>query len=217
MRRLLLANAVILSLTACGSFPFGRARPDSESTQPHCGNDEVRGTMPRGHADLELRDIHYNGDTLEGVLLISAVGGPLCFDQRLIPGWDVTLDWVWDCSREPSEPVASLVIHSFPRPSSEGHVLLLEPGYWYGGPISLPLFMSETPVGKRNPECVEVSLSLLSLKSGPAGRVRARAWREPPTMLDGGVPSDGGVTPQAAPSPDDVSPGRVWVPFRDSQ
>jgi hypothetical protein len=211
MRRRLLANVMFLSLTACGGFPFGKARPNSEMRTPGCANDEAHGTMKRGHADLELRDVHYTGDTLEGTLLIGAVGGSVCFDKRLITGWDVTLDWVWDCSKEPSDPVPFMVIHSFPRPATDGHVLRLEPGYWYGGPISMPLFMSEQPAGKRNPDCVEVSLTLRPLEGPPAGRVRVRARRDSP------APADAGVTPEAEPSPDDVNPRRVWVPYRDEQ
>ena len=186
-----------------------------DTTKSPCGNGG--GMVERGHADLELREAHYDGESLAGTLLISAVGGNICIDKRLVPGWDVTLDWVWDCTQEISTPVASLTIHTFPRPSSDGEVMILEPGYWYGGPIQMPLFMSEHATGKRNPDCVEVSLSLLPLEGGPAGRVRVRAQREPSMSADGGVLLDVGMSPGAEPSPDDVSPGRVWVPFRDGQ
>ncbi len=81
----------------------------------------------------------------------------------------------------------------------------------------MPLFMSEDATGKRNPDCVEVSFSLLPLEGGPAGRVRVRAQRDPPMSTDGVVVPDGGMPPEPEPSPDDVNPGRVWVPFRDGQ
>jgi hypothetical protein len=223
MKMHLFASIMLLLLMACRGFPFGQVRPSSETGKSPCAIGAERGGMSRGSANLELRDVHYDGETLEGTLLIGAVGGSLCFDKRLITGWDVTLDWVWDCTQEISNPVASLTIHTFPRPSSDGEVMILEPGYWYGGPIQMPLFMSEHAPGKRNPDCVEVSLSLLPLEGGPAGRVRVRAWRDSRQPLDsglspdGGVSSDGGVSPEAEPSPDDVNPGRVWVPFRHGQ
>jgi hypothetical protein len=215
MRRLLLANVMLLSLMACGVFPFGRARKSSETTKPRCENDG--GAVGRGHADLELREAHYNGEFLAGTLLIGAIGGNICIDKRLVPGWDVTLDSVSDCSKESMDPVPFMVIHSFSRPPSDGHVLILEPGYWYGGPINMPLFMSEQPTGKRNPDCVDVSLTLHPLEGPPVDSVRVRAWRDSRLPPDGGVSPDGGLSLEAEPSPDDVNPGRVWVPFRDGQ
>jgi hypothetical protein len=195
MKRYLFASVMFLVLMACGHFPFGRARPGPEPRESPCALAAERGELSRGSANLELRDVHYNGDTLEGTLLIGAVGGSLCFDKRLMTGWDVTLDWVWDCTQEISKPVAAMTVHTFPRPSSAGEVMILEPGYWYGGPIRMPLFMSEDATGKRNPDCVEVSLSLLPLEGGPSGRVRVRAQIESPTSADGGVLPDGGVAP----------------------
>jgi len=216
MNGLLLASVMLFLLVACGGFPFRRANPSPETRESLCSSNGARSPMISASAELELRDVRYTGDTLEGTLLISAVGGSLCLDKRLISGWDVTLDGVWECTSEISAPVAYMNIHPFPRPSSEGQVLTLEPGYWYGAPIRVPLFPIEQPTGKRNPDCVEVSLSLTTLEDRTAGSVRVRAHRDPPLPADGGVPQDGGVLPEPELSPDDVNPGRVWVPFKDS-
>jgi hypothetical protein len=208
--RLTIAIAGLLLMAACGGFPFWRARPESEE-KAFCEGDAARDTKGRGRAELELRNIHYDGDTLAGTLLIGAVGGNLCLDKRMIPGMAVSADGVWDCTPAISNPVPFMVVDYYVSPLRHEDVLILESGYWYGAPVRVPLFVTEQPAGKRNPDCVEVSLTLYPLQGGPAGRVRVRARRDSP------APADAGVTPEAEPSPDDVNPGRVWVPYRDEQ
>lgn len=213
---LLFASAMLAGLTACSGFPFGRTSTRPETGESLCSRDGPLRSASPGRTELELRNVRYTGDTLEGTLLIGAVEGSLCLDRRLIFGWDVEVYGVWECSSEIRAPVGYLNIHPFQRPPSEGHVLLLEPGYWYGAPIRIPLFMSEQPSGERNPDCVEVDLSLVTLGNRTAGSVRVQARRDPPASADGGVPQDGGVSPEPEPSPDDVRPGRVWVPFKET-
>jgi hypothetical protein len=216
MSGLLFASAMVVGLTACSGFPFGRADTRPEARALLCTRDGTLRNASPGRTELELRNVRYTGDTLEGTLLIGAVGGSLCLDKRLISGWDVTVEGVWECDSEIRAPVGSMNIHPFQRPSSEGHLLILEPGYWYGAPIRVPLFMTEQPTGRRNPDCVEVDLSLMTLGDRTAGSVRVLARRDPPSSSDGGVPLDGGVPPEPESSPDDVNPGRVWVPFKDN-
>lgn len=186
------ASAMLVWLAACGGFPFGRANTRPEARESICLGDGPHRITSPGRTELELRNVRYTGDTLEGTLLIGAVGGSLCLDRRLISGWDVTVEGVWECSSEIRAPVGYMNIHPFPRPPSEGHVLLLEPGYWYGAPIRVPLFMSEQPTGRRNPDCIEVDLSLVTLGNRTAGSVQVQARRDPPAPFDGGVPQDGG-------------------------
>ena len=180
--RLTLGSAVLLLMVACGRLPFfWKTEPLPAAGMPAC-----EGADPE-HAELELRNIQYDGDTLSGSLLIGAVGGSLCLDKRLIPGVEVRVDWVWDCSLEISNPVPFMRLDYASSPPREEDVLVLEPGYWYGAPVRLPLFPREQPTGKSNPDCVEVSLSLLPVGGAPAGRVRVRASRAPSALIDAGT------------------------------
>lgn len=214
--RAAVASTGLLCMVACGGFPFWRSSSDAGGKPPECESPVIGGKAVAGSARLELRDPIYTGDSLEGTLLMGAVGGRLCLDKRLIPGIGVSVDSVWDCTPSISEPVPFIIVDYFVARMRQEDLLILEPGYWYGAPIRLPLFMMEQPTGRRNPDCVEVTLSLSSTKGASVGSVRVKVRRDPPASTEGGVPQDGGVSPEPEPSPDDVQPGRVWVPFKDS-
>jgi hypothetical protein len=203
-------------MVACGGFPFWKPSSDTKGRQADCESAGVSADVVRGSAKLELRDPIYTGESLEGTLLIGAAGGRLCLDKRLVPGIGVSVDLVWDCTSSISEPVPFMIVDYYLPRRRQEDVLILEPGYWYGAPVRVPLFMMEQPTGRRNPDCVEVSLSLNPIEGTSAGSLRVRARREPPVSADGGTPPEGGVSPELEPSPDDVQPGRVWVPDKDS-
>jgi hypothetical protein len=156
-----------------------------------------------GPAQLELRDVRYDGESLSGLVLIGAKEGSVCLDKSRLSTTHLDVDWVWDCTSGISTPVPSIVVDYYATPRRKEDLVILEPGYWFGGPIHISLFQRERPGSKPNPACVEVSLSLLPLEGGPAGRVRTRAWRDPPVIPEGGIP------PEPEPGLDNANPDGV--------
>jgi hypothetical protein len=178
--RVILAGVALLWMQACGGLWFFRRAGAGPSDCP---------ARSGGHARLELRDPRYDGETLSGLILIGAEEGTVCLDKSRLSTTHLDVDWVWDCTSGVSSPVASLMVDYYATPRRKEDIVVLEPGYWFGGPVHIPLFVKERPGGKPNPTCVEVSLSLLPLEGGPAGRVRIRALRDPPVAPEGGVPA----------------------------
>jgi hypothetical protein len=179
----------LLLVAACTGFPFGN-RPASPRAEAGSASDA--GT-PR--ATLELHDVHYDGLVLSGRLLISPVEGSLRLDKRLQASIDVNIGRVSNCT---GAPTTSMVMDFFPPAVRQEDLLILDPGYWYGGPVRFKLF-SERFTGL-GPECIEAELSLLSFDGQPVASIPIRAVRaalatadggttgEPPLTLDAGSP-----------------------------
>jgi hypothetical protein len=72
------------------------------------------------------------------------------------------------------------------RPQAED-VLILEPGYWYGKDIRIPLF-AEIPGRQRGPECIEADLVFYALGGRTAARLHIRAESSPLPPADAGMP-----------------------------
>lgn len=192
------ATAALLLLPACAGFPsFRKQRADDASAVA-----AVCGTEEPTHTELELGNPRYDGETFSGRLLIGAITGRPCLDKRLIGSVSVNVDSVRDCAT--SLPVTYILADALSRPPREEDLLVLAPGYWYGGPARFRLFSE--PLGQRGPDCIEVALSIYSARSTLLGRVSARAERPPapssgasttlePSQTDGGTPPIPNVRP----------------------
>jgi hypothetical protein len=135
---------------------------------------------------MEVQDIHYDGWTLSGRLLISPESGPLRLDRRLIPSIDVEVTNVSACELG---SVTSIHADVFAAPDRQENLLVLEPGYWYGKTVRFLLFAEHfTGLG---PECVEVDILLVSFDGKTVARQRISAVR--PSPMDGGTQLDGGM------------------------
>jgi hypothetical protein len=76
----------------------------------------------------------------------------------------------------------------FPPQVSEEDILILEPGFWYGGEVRFLLFAEElTGMG---PKCIEFELQLLSFDRKLVGFIFARATRALQQSTDGGTQGD---------------------------
>ncbi len=183
VNRLFLAGVALLAMSACSGFPF------IGSQENHCSRKRsslIQKPYAFSRAKLELQDIHYDGKYFAGRLLISPMDGPLPLDNRIISTVDVDVDSVRECST--GERVKHMVMDILPPRTCEEDVLILEPGYWYGGEVRFPLFSEEfTGPG---PECIEVGLSLLSFDRKFVGHVFVRATRTRQQSMDGGTPED---------------------------
>lgn len=135
-------------------------------------------------AEVMLQDTRYDGWTLSGRLLISPVEGRLRLDKRLIESASLSTKAVKDCAT--GQPVEFLVVDVFARHPQEEDVLVLDPGYWYGKDIRIPLF-AETPSRRRSPECIEAELVFHALGGKAATHLHVRAEQ---LSVDAGPPVD---------------------------
>lgn len=186
MNRLRIAAAALLALTACGSFPFFGKRESQRAKLTEKMVKLVGKPLSHSRAKLEVHDIRYDGEHLQARLLISPGDGPLLLDKRINSAVDVDVGAVRDCST--GERLKHVVMDFFPPRVSEEDILILEPGYWYGGEVRFLLFAEElTGMG---PECIEFELQLLSFDRKLVGFVFARAARAPQQSTGGGTQSD---------------------------
>ncbi len=168
MNRLVLA--ALVGTAACRGFPGSKVGNAGEATR----------------VALELQDIRYDGQALSGRLLVSAVEGSLRLDKRLIESIALPTKSVSDC--ETGQPVEYLVIDVLaPRPREED-VLTLQPGYWYGKEVRIPLFTTH-PEGPAGPACIEAEFAFHALGGAPVARVQVRAVRASPPAPDVGTPT----------------------------
>ncbi len=127
-------------------------------------------------AELDLKEVAYDGETLSGQLMIGAVGGHLRLDKRLVENIDVLVDAVRECST--GLPATHSQIHGFPHAPRQEDILTLEPGSSHGAPVHFALFSQR--LGYPGPDCIDITLSLRALDGSLAGRVSARAERSAP-------------------------------------
>jgi hypothetical protein len=170
-------------------------------------SDEARTAEEPPRTELLLQDIRYDGRTLSGRLLLSPVEGRLRLDKRLIESATLTTKSVTDCATR--RPVEFMVMDGFAKRPQPEDVLILEPGYWYGKDIQLPLF-AESPDGGRGPECIEAELQVHALGGKTAARLRVRVEHAPRFSVDAGPSVDAGqsVALDAGQPVDAGSPGR---------
>ncbi len=191
MKWIRVASGSLLLMAACTGFPFLRAEPAS---------DEALGAGKESHAvkreqgeprvQLEFQDIHYDGETLSGRLLVGVTEGRLRLNKQLVSDIHAEVRYPVDCHT--GLPVKYIIWDSF-QPRRQEDLLILEPGYWYGKEIRFPLFEEHlTGVG---PECLKAELWLFSFDGRIAARTEIRAERSPRPSDAGSpeAPADAGV------------------------
>lgn len=193
--------ASLLLLVACSGIPFFGKRASSSASR---GAVSDAGIQLPSRVNMEVQDIQYDGFTVSARVLVSPEGGPLRLDRRLIPSIDVELSVVADCERG---SVPSIHFDVFSALNRAENLMVLEPGYWYGGTVHFTLFDDHlTGLG---PECVEATLHVRSFDRKYVARKRIRAVRPPSpdggtrkgewpeidwdALLDGGTDTDGGT------------------------
>jgi hypothetical protein len=123
---------------------------------------------------VEFQDLHYDGETLSGRFLVSAQDHELRLDRRLIPSISLNTESVSDCTT--GKPLPFIVMDVLaPRPREED-LLVLEPGYWYGKEVRIPLF-TESLQQQFHPACIDAEFTFRVLGGEAAARVRVRAER----------------------------------------
>jgi len=185
MNRFKLGSVSLLLMTACTGFPFfwrQSPSPDTGATQ-EAGS---TGTQVPPHVILAVQDVHYDGLSLSGRILVSPEGDPLRLDKRLLPTRHVNVERVSNCVE--GQPVTTIRADAIAPLAGPEHLLLLSPGYWYGTTVRFRLFSEHfTGLG---PECIEADLSLLSFDGEPIARQHIRAQRSLPQTVDGGLPEE---------------------------
>jgi len=171
--------AALLYLGACASFPlFGMRSANQVETGP--------AEATSSSATIELQDIDYTGEDLRGRLLISAVGGTIQIDKRLIENISLSLRGVSECAS--GQELFFIKAGVVAPPRREEDILALEPGYWYGKDVRIALFDQHLLEGQGQPECIDVDLIFYALE-GRSAQLRVRATRPPLSAMDAGVPA----------------------------
>jgi hypothetical protein len=206
MNRFKLAAAFLLLMAACTGFPFfGKKSPSPPSRGSLKDEGATESKFPP-RTRMEIQDIHYDGWTLSGRVLVSPETGPLRLDRRLTPWGDVEIKRVSECERG---SVPSILLDFFSSGDRSENLLVLNPGYWYGNTVRFWLF-DERLTGGLGPECVEADIILRSFDGERVARQRIRAVRstliDGGMQVDGGIQTDGGLQEEPQPSPDAGSP-----------
>jgi hypothetical protein len=152
---------------------------------------------PSARVRLKFQGLGHDETSLYGCLLIGVEGGKVLLDKRLPRNVSVSVESVWTCDTRQSVPV--VFADYVTRPPTEEHLLVLEPGSWYGRDLSFLLFGEEL-TGQPAPACVEVEFSLRSFDGDVLARASFRSHRKSgPTAPE---------SPPAAPPgrPDSLSP-----------
>lgn len=183
------ASTPLLGVMACQGLPFPWRTEPPAARAPHEESMDG-GAEELSRARLELQDTRYDGWALSGRLLVNAEEGRLRLDKRLIESVSLSMKSVTDCAT--GQPVEFMVVDVFATRPREEDVLSLEPGYWYGKDIRLPLF-AEIPGRPQGPECIEADLVFYALGGKTAGHLHVRAERTRPHPADAGLPVDAGL------------------------
>jgi hypothetical protein len=185
-------------MTACAGFPLFWKRGPERLDDRGAEVESTAGGGGTARAELETRDILYDGYALSGRLLVSAVGRSLRVDKRLIESISLTTRSVVDCST--GQPVGFLEMDVLaPRPQEED-ILVLEPGYWYGKEVKILLF-SRHGDARPGPECVIVEIAFHAVDGRRVGSSQIRAVRVPRPAADAGVPTDAQSEDVSRPAP----------------
>jgi hypothetical protein len=138
------------------------------------------------NAIIELQNIDFDGEALRGRLLISTAKGTVRIDKRLIESISLILKGVLDCAS--GQELSFIKAGTIVPPRQEEDILALEPGYWYGKDVRIPLFDQHLLASQGRPECVDVDLMLHMLEGGSTP-LRVRATRLSSPSVDAGVPA----------------------------
>ncbi|MBN1208864.1 MAG: hypothetical protein JXB05_28655 [Myxococcaceae bacterium] len=139
---------------------------------------------------VEFQDIHFDGETVSGRLLIGVAGGRLRLDERIIESIHLTTEAVAECAT--GRPLPHIVMDVLAPPPREEDILELAPGYWYGKEVRLPLLESRR-APEQAPECIDAEFQFRALGGSPTARLRVHAVRAAPPSGDAGPPMDAGT------------------------
>jgi len=160
--------AGVAALCSCGLFQ--ELQPSSDT--------------PPGHVEVEADRVLYDGEVLRFRILLGATDGGVVIDRRLIESIHVDPRSVQDCAT--GAAVGFWYADWFAPPPSGEDLLLLEPGYWFGGDLTYPFFpREEFPDG--GPRCIDVRFAVRPYPS------RYDAWEHPLDVRAEHLPPDAGV------------------------
>jgi hypothetical protein len=161
---------------------------------------------PLRGAVAEFQVTSYDGENIEGRMLLGATIDPLVLDGRLIPTSTIFVDWdsVRECGKE--KKIGTVEYDIFVLPPRPEDIVILRPGYWYGATIHYWLFgRRKLGPGKwsppRGPECIEAEFVVRALGGRPIATARIHTVRNDKRP----APPDGGAPP--APKPPAPPPG----------
>lgn len=176
-----LALPLLLMMVACKSLPFfsGAEAASAQESTPDGGAAFSRAT-------LEAQDISYDGEALSARFLVSPVGGSLRIDTRFIDTIALSVDSVVDCAT--GKDLSYIIMDVYAPRLREEDILILEPGFWYGKQVRLPLF-GERATGEPSPACFEAEIIYHALDVKNAARVRVRAEQPRAHSPDAGTPA----------------------------
>ena len=163
---------LILLTGACASTPEARGSREAEQKP-------LRGGI------AEFKVLSYNGELVEGRVLLGATIDPLVIDGRLFDAFNVELQNLRACGRK--ELVEFQTIEPLFPPPRPDQIITIRPGYWYGGKVKLMLLNSSaTGIGL---ECFEAELVVTDNAGRVAARLPIRVVRtdKPPAKPDGGT------------------------------
>jgi len=181
MKWLKLIPGGFLLMAACAGLPF----PWKAGSSPQgMGEASESGKTP-GRVRLEFQDVHYDGVTLSGRLLIGVEEGRLRLNRQLLPGLQAEVRFPVDCRT--GLPVRYIVWDGVP-PHRKEDLLILDQGYWFGKVVDFPLF--DDHLTGSGPECLKAEIWLFSFDGAIAARQEVRAERSPRQPVDAGMPEE---------------------------
>jgi len=104
---------------------------------------------------LEFRLDSYDGDTVEGRLLVGATIDPLTIDSRRGVGQGLDYSKLHACGK--TEPLNYVHFACIVFPARPDEIITLQPGMWYGGPMRFPISLHWKD-GVIGPDCLEATL-----------------------------------------------------------
>jgi len=182
MKGFKLLPVTFLVMVACQGFPTFWRPTTGEAINSH---DDAGVAQRQAHVQLELQEIHYDGETLTGRLLVGVVEGRLRLNKQLLSGIHADARDPVDCNT--GWRVNYMIVDSFQARRKED-LLVLDQGYWFGKVIHFPLFDEHfTGLG---PECLKVEIWLFSFDGTVVARQEIRAERNLPLPVDAGQPGE---------------------------
>lgn len=172
---------IFLVMSACTNFPYLW----KAGSPPQDMGDALEGGKTPGRVRLEFQDVHYDGETLSGRLLIGVEEGRLRLNRQLFSDVQAEVRYPVDCRT--GLPVKYMIWDGFP-PRRKEDLLVLEQGYWFGKVIHFPLF--DEHLTGFGPECLKAEIWLFSFDGVVAARQEISAERNLPQPVDAGQPEE---------------------------
>jgi hypothetical protein len=158
---------------ACAGFPFFQSvRADDGAL----GGAAI-GPGATVQARVELQEASFDGETLRGRLLVSALEQSIQLDKRLIESIYLTTEFVKEC--DTGRALSFIIMDVLASRPTAKDILVLAPGYWFGKDVSIPLFTKELNTHPARPECIEARFAFRVLGGDIASYLDVRIQRSP--------------------------------------